>query len=266
MVTFLSLTATAGTVIFLGLPIAAAGDETHRVELHVGTDHESCYFDLHSELTEAEFHTFAAEGGQIIRFRQLSAADTLGRGIFDVSAGYALFFLDDTKGAWNNTMSHPDADHYLGQELGFPQLALRLGVTDDVDGEVFGSLNWLSNYGFVGGASKIRVLRQSETMPVSLAVRPSVSALLGPSELQVFNGAADVAVSRSFGGLSPFAGATLNTTLVRETSPDTDVASQVAYRPLGFAGVEYRWKHASAAAQAELSDLVAFGVRAGGTF
>jgi hypothetical protein len=175
---------TATLVTLLALPGAAFAHEG-APDLHVATEYESCYFDLHPELTEGEFRTWAAEGGQIVRSRQLSGADTLGRGGLDVSIGYAYFFLDDTKGAWNNTMSHPNGDHPLGSQLGFPQLSLRVGVHRNVDAEVYGALNWNSNYGFVGIASKIRLLRQSEDMPISVSVRPSLSALAGPSEVQL---------------------------------------------------------------------------------
>lgn len=265
------VTATLGIAIALALPTAAAahgatGEDPRGVGLHVGDAYQSCYFDLHPELTEGDFQTFAAEAGQMARFRQMSSADTLGAGSFDLSLGYAYFFLDDTKGAWNDTMSHPEADHYLGQQLGLPLLAVRVGVTDRVDTELYGTLNPDSNYGLVGVASKIRVLQQSEGMPVSVAVRPSVSALLGPAEVQVWNLAGDLSVSRSFHGLSPFLGVSLASTLAVDASADTEVGNQVAFRPVGFAGLDYSWRFLSVGAQAELSDLPALGLRVGGRF
>ena len=255
-------------VASLSIPLVASAHEGDdpRVVLHVGEDYESCYFDLHPELTEAEFREFSAEAGQVVRARQLSSADTLGAGAVDVSLAYAYFFLDDTKGSWNNTMSHPTADHYLGQQLGMPQLSVRVGVSRNVDVEAYGSVNWMSNYGLVGVASKIRLLDQADGRPVSVAVRPSAAALVGPSEVQVANVSADLSVSRTFHGFTPFAGVTLSATAVRETSDDTEVEPQFASRPLAFGGVEYRWKHITAAAQAEFSDLTALGLRVGGRF
>ena len=253
------------TVALASASPAHADTPPYRVDLHVDKAYDSCFFDLHPELTEGQFQEFAAEGGQIARFRQLSAATTLGKGKFDVSMNYAYFFLDDEKGAWNNTMSHPEADHYLGQELGFPQLQLRVGVTDRVDAEAFGTVNFLSNYGFAGVASKVAILRESADMPVSLAVRPSVSGLVGPSEVQVVNLSTDVAVSRNFHGFSPFAGVTASVTAAIDSSDDTDVGNQSAARTLAFAGVEYRWGHIVAAAQAEISDLPGLALRLGGT-
>ncbi|MCC6621873.1 MAG: hypothetical protein IT385_11495 [Deltaproteobacteria bacterium] len=235
---------TALLVVACGLlptrALAHGGDLSDpRVVLHVGDSYESCYFDLHPELKAGELRHFAAEGGQLIRFRQTSGADTLGAGTVDIGVGYQMFFLDDSKGAWNNTMSHPDAEHYLGQELPAPFLTLRFGITDDVDGELYGTLNPLSNYGFVGLAAKIRVLEQDERTPVSIAVRPSVSGLVGPSELQTWNVSIDLSVSRSFGGLTPFLGVAASTTIAAETSDDVDLAVQAAVRPVGFAGVEF---------------------------
>jgi hypothetical protein len=259
----------------LGLVTAAApagalahtgGSGSRDVVLHVGDAHDSCYFDLHAELTASQFKQFAAEGGQVTRFRQTSSASTLGAGTVDVAMGYSLFFIDDTKGAWNNTMSHPDADHYLGQQLGIPYLALRVGIADSVDAEAYGTLNPQSNYGLVGVASKIRVLEQSDRMPVSVAVRPSASGLIGPSEVQAWNLSADVSVSRDFHGLAPFAGVAVSSTLAVNSSSDSDVANQIAVRPLAFAGLDYRWKAISVGAQAEIADVAAVGLRAGGRF
>src|SRR5512144_1661753 len=196
------LAATVGLLGALALPARvlahAGGGGARDVVLHVGDAYSSCYFDLHPELTASEFREFAAEGGQMARFRQTSGAATLGAGSFDVALGYSLFFLDDTKGAWNNTMSHPAADHYLGEQLGIPYLALRVGVTDAVDAEAYGTLNPQSNYGLVGVAAKVRLLEQSERTPVSLAVRPSASGLGGPAEVQAWNLSTDVSVSREF--------------------------------------------------------------------
>lgn len=246
--------------------LAHDGDDPRGVGLHVGNAHDSCYFDLHPELTARQFRQFAAEGGQLLRFRQTAAADTLGAGTFDVSVGYAYFFLDDAKGAWNNTFSHPQSDHYLGQQLGVPYLALRVGLTDAVDGEVFGTVNVPSNYGFTGVASKIRLIDEEHGAPVSVAVRPSLSVLVGPSEVQAWNLSADLSVSRRFGGLAPFAGVTLSSTLAVESSDDTDVGNQLALRPLAFAGVDYHWKFVSVGAQAEISDVAALALRLGGRF
>ena len=257
---------TALLLLLVAAPSVALAHGPRDIDLHVGDAHEECYFDLHPELTRAQLRTFAAEAGLIARFRQTTSADTLGAGNFDVSLGYTVHFIDDSKGAWNNTMSHPQGDHYLGERLAIPALALGVGLGDDIDLEAYGTLNPSSNYGLLGIATKIRLLEQSDEMPVSLSVRPSLGALVGPTEVQVYNFSTDVAVSRSFHGLAPFAGITLSTTAVVEASPDTDIGHQSASTIVGFAGVDYRWRFLSVGAQAEVSNIASLSLRASGRF
>jgi hypothetical protein len=261
-----SLAAMLGLFLTIAVPAAASAHGGRDIDLHVGGAYGSCYFDLHSELTKRQFRTFAAEAGQLGRFRPVSGAGTLGPGNFEIDLGYAYFFLDDAKGAWNNTMSHPQSDHYLGEELGIPYLALRVGLTDRIDGELYGTLNPGSNYGLVGLAAKIRLIQQDEQLPVAVAIRPSASALLGPSEVQVYVLSTDVIVSRNFHGLEPFVGAAVNTSAAIDNSDDTDVGHQSATRAIAFAGVDYNWRFLSIGAQAEVSDIVALDMRVGGRF
>ncbi len=242
----------------------AHGDHPRDITLHVSDAYDSCHFDLHSELTLDQFEEFAAEAGQIARFRQLAGAATLGAGNFEINLGEQIVFLDDSKGAWNNTMSHPDDEHYLGEELPMPFLMFRLGITDAVDIEAYGTLNPQSNYGLVGIASKIRILEQSDDMPIALAFRPSVSGLIGPSEVTAANVSFDFSVSRDFGGIAPFVGVGLSNTAVAETSDDTNVGHAFASRPVGYAGVDFNWRFLTAGVQAELSDLTIVSFRAGG--
>lgn len=101
--------------------------------LHVNDAHRDCFFDLHPELTQAEFQEFTAELGSILRFRQLGDVAPRGRGHFDIGVQFASSRIDDSKGAWNNTMSHPTAHHALGRSIQFPRIVARLGVSNRVD-------------------------------------------------------------------------------------------------------------------------------------
>lgn len=257
--------ATCATLIALLaalLPTAAlahAGE--HRVDLHEGYQYDNCYFDLHPELSKSQFRRFAAEAGQIVYFRQVSSAETLGQWNFDLGLTASYSMLDDTKPAWNNTMSHPGDDHYLGEQLLIPQLTLRVGITEHVDIEAYGTVGPGSNYGFVGVAAKVQVLDEKQGMPLSLSIRPSVSGLLGPAEVQVWNLGTDLAVSRRFGGLAPFAGVGLNTSVAIERSDDTDVGTQGALRAVPFAGLDYHWGLLSVGAQAEISAIPVVSAR-----
>lgn len=49
----------ASAALALALPTGAWAHERN-IDLHVGTAYESCYFDLHPELTEDQFQTLGA--------------------------------------------------------------------------------------------------------------------------------------------------------------------------------------------------------------
>src|SRR5262245_15655267 len=93
--------------------------------LHVDDRYSECFFDLHPELTQAEFDEFAKEGGVVMHDLQLASAAPIGKGRFEVALDYSRTVIDDSKGAWNNTMSHPQADHWLGDVRAFPRLGAR---------------------------------------------------------------------------------------------------------------------------------------------
>src|SRR5262249_4112340 len=145
--------------------------------------YSTCFFDLHTELTKDEFQEFTAELGSILRFRQLGETMTLGKGRVEISLQWANSPIDDSKGAWNTTMSHPPAEHYLGSPISFPRLVGRFGVSDRVDLGVWGGLAPGANYGFVGADTKVAIMKQSPTRPVSVSIRPSATPLVGPAEL-----------------------------------------------------------------------------------
>jgi len=231
--------------------------------LHVSPAHSSCFFDLHPELTQAEFDEFADEVGSIARFRQLSDATTLGKGRFDLSLQYTNTSVDDAKGAWNNTMSHPSATHYLGDAIALPRLVARYGVSDRVDLGAWGTLNPHSNYGLVGIDSKIVLMRQGPSRPVTVAIRPSVSALVGPSEVWAGNASIDVSVSRAFGSVSPYVGFASSGSMAIETSDDVSLDTAYGSDSLVYAGVEYRWRALVVSAELERRS---FGFRIGTRF
>lgn len=234
--------------------------------LHVHTDYRSCYFDLHPELTKAEFREFAGELGSILRFRQLGDSATLGKGKVDVSVQYTSSSIDDTKGAWNNTMSHPTADHYLGRSIAFPRLVARVGVSDRVDIGAWGGLNPQANYGLVGLDSKIVLMRQGPSRPVSLSIRPSVASLVGPAEVWAGSVSLDVSVSRAFGAFSPYVGVATTGAVAVERSNDVDFDPLLAEDAVSYAGLTYSWRGILLSAEVEKGALVSYGFRIGKRF
>lgn len=241
----------------------AHGAEEDGVPLHLGSEYGSCYFDLHPELTAQQFRRFAAEGGQLSQFRTLSSAEVLGQWNFDVAFAMIHSYIDDGNGAWNNTMSHPEDDHYLGDQITIPWFMLRLGVTDSIDVELSGTVDPRANYGFLGIGSKIALLQQKAGAPVSLSIRPSVSSLIGPTETGLVSLSTEFLVSRSFFHLAPFAGVGARGTLAIDNSADTDVGNQGALRPVFLAGLDYNWKALSLGAQVDYSTVLTLGARLG---
>ena len=234
--------------------------------LHVNGAYNSCFFDLHPELTRDEFHEFAGEVGSILRFRQLADATTLGKGRVDLSVQWTSFAIDDSKGAWNNTMSHPTGDHYFGDTIAFPRVVGRFGVTDRVDVGGWGGFAPGANYGFVGADTKVALIRQGAASPVSVSVRPSLSALVGPSELWAANASLDVTAGRSFGSWSPYVGVATTASAAFEKSSDVDLDPATADGSLAYAGVSYRWRALLLSAEVEKASLVSYAFRIGTRF
>lgn len=260
------LAATIATLSVVTSTTAAAHGGGDGADLHVGDAYDNCYFDLSSELTQAEFDQFAAEAGAVARFHQLSGARTLGKWNFEVSVALASSTVDDSDGAWNNTMKHPEDDHYLGDTISFPSLRLRMGVSDDIDVGLWGTLDPASNYGFAGLDAKFAVLSQTRGWPVSVAVRPHVSTLVGPEEVWLATGGVDGSVSYDIFGIQPYAGAGVATSAAFERSDDVDLDTGMAFSPVAFAGIEYNWSHLSVGVEGEISEVPTWGVRVGGSF
>jgi hypothetical protein len=173
--------------------------------------------------------------------------------------------IDDGNGAWNNTMTHPEDDHYLGEEVSIPQFTLRMGVTDRIDVEAFGTVDPRANYGFIGLGTKLALLQQDKGLPVSLALRPSVSSLVGPSEVSLVSLSTEFIVSRRFYHLAPFVGLGARGTLAFDQSADTDVGNQGAVRPVFLGGLDYSWSALSLGAQIDYSSVLTMGARVGVT-
>jgi hypothetical protein len=131
----------------------------------------------------------------------------------------------------------PAADHYLGDTIAFPRIVARFGVSDHVDVGAWGSINPRSNYGMLGVDTKVALLTQGATWPVSVSIRPSVTSLLGPSELWAANASVDVSVSRSFARISPYGGIAGSASLAVERSDDVNLDPATAQDGLVYAGV-----------------------------
>lgn len=234
--------------------------------LHVNSAYRSNVFDLHSGLTKDEFAEFTAELGSLLRFRQLGDNRTVGRGNVDISVQFGTAPFEKSKGAWDNTMSRPTANHSLGPSMSFPRIIGRFGVSDRVDVGVWGGVNPRANYGLVGGDAKIVLIQEGPTRPVSVSIRPSLTSLVGPSEVWAANASLDVSVSRAFGPISPYVGGATTASLAVERSKDVTLDPATADGSLAYAGVSYRWRAVVVSAEVEKATMVSYAFRVGTRF
>jgi len=98
---------------------------------------------------------------------------------------------------------------------------------------------------------------------VSVALRPSVSTLVGPAEVSVASLSTELLVSRSFYGLAPFAGIGMRGTLAFDRSAQADVGSQGAVRPVLLTGLDFNWSALSLGAQLDYSAVLTVSARLG---
>jgi len=211
----------------------------------VGTA-RSVYFDLQPGLTKEEFADLTAELGSLLRFRQVGDSMTLGRGRFDIGTQFATTPIDSAKETWN--------------------VVGRYGVSDRVDVGAWGGYNTGLNYGLVGGEARIALLREGSLSPVSLLLRPSVTSLVGPSEVWAATASIDFSVSRTFGAVAPFAGVATTGTLAIERSSDVSLDPATANGSIAYTGLSYRWRSVAVSAEVEKGRHVSYGFRLGTRF
>lgn len=229
--------------------------------LHVNNKYSDCFFDLHPELTQAQFKEFTEELGSILRPSQLGDATPLRRGRVAVGLDFSGTPIDDSKGAWNNTMSHPTADHELGSSIRLPRLVARVGVSDRVDIGVAGGFSPHANYGFASIDATVVLMKQGPARPVSIAIRPGLSSLIGPDEVWVGNASFDVSISRRFGAWSPYLGFSSSASFGVERTKDVDLKNEVATTSPVYAGLSYEWQNVVISAEAEHGKVNRYGLR-----
>jgi hypothetical protein len=224
------------------------------------------FFSLHPELTKDEFKEFIAELGPVMRFRQVGDTTTLGKGNFDIGVQFANTLLNDPAGVWNNTVSDPTAYHRLGRSISFPRVVARFGVSDRVDVGAFGGLDPNGKYGLLGVDTKIALLQQGPTMPVSVSIRPSIGTLIAPSEVWAGTASVDLSVSRAFGPVSPYVGVAATTSGAMERSKNVDLDPVDAGSALSYAGVSYRWRALVLSGEVEKGSRVRYSFGIGTRF
>jgi hypothetical protein len=200
-------------LLALMLQLAYSALCAHNVPLHVSNRWKECSFQLDPSLTQQEWHEFTQEAGMVACYRPLVSAKALGVGRFEVSLLQWKTGIDETKGAWNNTFVHPDEEHYLvgGEELPFPGLQARVGLTKKLDAGVYWSMRPGANYGFIGAQLQYNFL-QAEKHHLDVSSRLGFNKLYGPEDLNFTIYSLDLLASKKFNlykswlSISPYIG------------------------------------------------------------
>ena len=251
-------------ILALYVPTADAHAESEGVALHVGYEYDSCYIDLHPELTQSQLGSFGRKFMDAGAFLAMAGAESLGAGHVRLGLTYSQTFIDDAEPEWNNTFSHPGDDHWLGTPA-LPIVHGRVGLPARLDAELMYTMDPSSNWAIAGAAVRHAVLEQSEAMPLSLAARATYQHLIGPDEVNVDGASLESLVSRRFGPLSPFAGVGVTGSLGAEQTNELSLDPAFAWGPRATAGAELNlgWFHA--AAQGMLASVPSVALQVGGT-
>ncbi|MCK6531451.1 MAG: hypothetical protein L6Q84_00660 [Polyangiaceae bacterium] len=218
---------------------AHGGSHAPDPALHVDPSLEDCEVQFAPELSQAAFRRFTREFGSVGAFKQMAPPNTLGLWRVAIGLEYMRFRVDEHSDAWNDTFAHPEPTHELGSELGYPKLKLRVGVADHTDVGLFFTMNPSSNYGWVGVDVKHALLRQSDSLPVTLAVRGAYTKTLFVSDMDMHALTADVSMGRTFWkALTPYVGVGGDLVLARETSPAVDLDTELVPTPHALVGLE----------------------------
>jgi hypothetical protein len=200
-------------------------------------------FDLRPGPTTADLEAFAADVGSTLRFRQIGDTAPIGKGAVDLGVQYGATRINDSTG-----------------------VVARFGVSDRVDIGAFGGLYTGTNYGLAGIDTKIALFRQGMGSPVTVSIRPSLTSLIGWSDVWVGNASFDVSAGRTMGPLSPYVGAATMATTAIERLDGVNLDPATKTDGLVYAGVAYRWRALIVSGEVERASTVSYGFRIGTRF
>jgi hypothetical protein len=180
----------------------------------------------------------------------------LGRRHVAVGVEQMSFNVEEKSDAWNDTFAHPDAYHELGSEHTFPKVRLRVGVSDHLDFGAFYTRNPNANYGWLGLEAKYGLLRQSATMPITLALRGAYTKTLYVHDMDMHAVTADVSAGRTFWNVfTPYVGLGTDAVLARETSDAVALATEMQSVAHVLGGLELRYWHIALGAEVQRGAL-----------
>jgi hypothetical protein len=256
----------AATAIAL---LSAPSNAQSRPKLHVNPRWKQCSIQLDSSLGQSAWHQFTQEAGQVVYFRPLVGAQSMGRGKFEFSVMQWQTNVDDKSSAWNDTFVHPDSTHWLyeGSGLQFPGLALRAGVTSSTDVGAYFTRNFQANYG-VYGVQLQQNLVKSGAHDWDVSARASFVSLFGPEDVDLKVYGVDVVTSWKHlkyrkATLVPYAGVSTYLSSSHEKSSLVNLTDEQVIGAMGTVGAALQFSVVRLAAEASVARVSSIAIKIG---
>ena len=140
-------------------------------------------------------------------------------------------------------------------------------MTKDLDVGAFFTAQPNANYGWLGLEAKYGLLKQSATMPISLALRAAYTKTLFVSDMDMHAITTDVAAGRTFWNVfTPYLGLGNDLVLVRETSDAVKLHGEAQFVPHLLGGFEVRFWYVALGAEAHLATVPSFQAQVSAVF
>ncbi len=263
--TQLSMVAASIAAALLSAPATAQS----RPKLHVNTRWKQCSFQLDPSLTQAAWHQFTQEAGQVVYFRPLADARPMGRGKFEFSLMQWQTNVDDGDSAWNDTFVHPDSMHWLyeGSGLQFPGLAFRAGVTSKSDVGLYFTKNVQANYGVYGLQLQQNLVRAG-ARDWDVSARASFMSLFGPDDLDLTTYGVELVTNwkqwtYKRATVVPYAGVATYLASSHEKTTAVSLADERVIGTMATVGAELQFSAFRLAAETSVGKLPSISMRLG---
>lgn len=243
------------------------------IELHVNRRWKECSFQLDPSLTQEAWHQFTQEAGLVSYFRSLTDAKPMGAGNFEVSVLQWQTGINDADAAWNDTFVHPDSTHWLleGDNLAFPGLAFRAGITSSIDLGVYLTKSPGANYGFWGGQVQYNIVNDLESN-LAASARFSLVSMYGPEDLGLTVVGLDLLASKEYSlwydwlSVSPYAGVSTYLSNSHETTTAVDLKNEHVLGVQGMVGAVAQISIARLAIEYNVARVNSISFKAGVAF
>jgi hypothetical protein len=255
------------TIIGLGISLVLFASPSYSqgsdgVYWHLDPSVKTCSMVIDPSLTQAQWATFTRQAGAIISFKSLTPAEPLGKLNFTLGVDYSSTPVDQHDPAWINTFAHPDADCPLGDQIQFPTVRARLGVSRTMDVAGYWTTAPGANYGFVGGEFKYAFLRESARVPAA-AVTTSAAFLAGVPDFNLSVYSVGLVASKRIAMFTPYLGVRENLSVGTETTSKVALNDESILFTQGVIGATYSIWMLGIAAEYNVADVNTFALMFG---